>query len=44
MTANILLFDNYFEEMEQMFRYLDQTKQVKIKKDDLIYAVKKINQ
>jgi replication factor C small subunit len=40
----ILLFDNYFEEMEQMFRYLDQTKQGKIKKDDLIYAVKKINQ
>ena len=40
----ILLFDNYFEEMEQMFRYLDQTKQGKIKKDDVIYAVKKINQ
>ena len=40
----ILLFDNYFEEMEQMFRYLDQTKQGKIKKDDLVYAVKKINQ
>ena len=40
----ILLFDNYFEEMEQLFRYLDQTKQGKIKKDDLIYAVKKINQ
>jgi len=40
----ILLFDNYFEEMEQMFRYLDQTKQGKIKKDELVYAVKKINQ
>jgi Ca2+-binding EF-hand superfamily protein len=40
----ILVFDNYFEEMEQLFRYLDVTKVGKIKKDDLVFAVKKINQ
>jgi Ca2+-binding EF-hand superfamily protein len=40
----ILMFDNYFEEMEQLFRYLDVTKVGKIKKDDLVFSVKKINQ
>ena len=39
----ILMFDNYFEEMEQLFRYLDVTKVGKIKKDDLVFSVKKIN-
>lgn len=29
----ILLFDNYFEEMEQLFKYLDLKKEGKIKKD-----------
>ena len=38
----ILLFDNYFEEMEQLFRYMDTQRLGKIKKDDLIHAVKKI--
>jgi len=38
----ILLFDNYFEEMEQLFRYLDVQKQGKVKKDDLVHSVKKI--
>ena len=40
----ILLFDNYFEEMEQLFRYMDTQRLGKIKKDDLIHAVKKIGQ
>ena len=40
----ILMFDNYFEEMEQLFRYLDVTKVGKIKKDDLVFSVKKVNQ
>jgi Ca2+-binding EF-hand superfamily protein len=39
----ILLFDNYFEEMEQLFRYLDVQKQGKIKKEELVHSVKKIN-
>ena len=39
----ILMFDNYFEEMEQLFRYLDVTKVGKIKKDDLVVSVKKVN-
>lgn len=29
----ILIFDNYFEEMEQLFKYLDQSKLGKIKKE-----------
>jgi Ca2+-binding EF-hand superfamily protein len=40
----ILMFDNYFEEMEQLFRYLDVTKVGKIKKDDLVFSEKKVNQ
>ena len=39
----ILLFDNYFEEMEQLFRYLDTQKAGKIKKEELIHSVKKLN-
>jgi Ca2+-binding EF-hand superfamily protein len=32
-VRTILLFDNYFEEMEQLFKYLDVNKQGKITKD-----------
>lgn len=38
----IMLFDNYFEEMEVLFKYLDQTKTNKIKKTDLIEAIEKL--
>ena len=34
-VKTILTFDNYFEEMEQVFKYLDQQKTGKIKKDVL---------
>ena len=38
----IMIFDNYFEEMEQLFQYLDPAKTGKIKKEDLTSAVKKL--
>lgn len=38
----IMLYDNYFEEMEVLFKYLDVKKAGKIKKNDLIDAVAKL--
>ena len=38
----IMLYDNYFEEMEVLFKYLDQKKVGKISKNDLIDAVAKL--
>lgn len=37
-----MLFDNYFEEMEGLFKYLDNKKIGKIKKTDLIQAITKL--
>jgi Ca2+-binding EF-hand superfamily protein len=38
----IMLYDNYFEEMEVLFKYLDTKKTGKIKKNDLVDAVAKL--
>jgi Ca2+-binding EF-hand superfamily protein len=38
----ILMYDSYFEEMETLFRHLDYTRRLKIKKEDLITAVNKL--
>ena len=38
-VKTIMLYDNYFDEMESLFRYLDQKKAGKIKKNDLIDSV-----
>lgn len=38
----VMLYDNYFEEMESLFKYLDTKKQGKIKKNDLIDSVSKL--
>lgn len=38
----IMLYDNYFEEMEVLFKYLDVKKAGKIKKNDLVDAVAKL--
>lgn len=40
----IMLFDNYFEEMEGLFKYLDQKKIGKIKKSELIESIGKLRQ
>jgi len=40
----VMLYDNYFEEMEGLFKYLDTQKQGKIKKDDFLEAVTKLRQ
>ena len=37
-----MLYDNYFEEMEVLFKYLDTKKTGKIKKNDLVDAVAKL--
>jgi Ca2+-binding EF-hand superfamily protein len=42
-VRTILLFDNYFEEMEQLFKYLDVNKQGKITKDVTITIYFKID-
>ncbi len=40
----ILLFDSYFDEMEQLYKYLDPgQKSGKIKKDDFVKAASKLN-
>lgn len=41
-VKTIMLYDNYFDEMESLFRYLDQKKAGKIKKNDLIDSVGKL--
>ena len=38
----IMLYDNYFEEMEGLFRYLDTEKQNKILKSHLIESASKL--
>ena len=38
----IMLYDNYFEEMESLFKYLDSKKQGKIKRQEFIDAVGKL--
>lgn len=38
----IMLYDNYFEEMEVLFKYLDSKKSGKISKSDLIEAATKL--
>ena len=38
----VMLYDNYFEEMESLFKYLDTKKLGKIKKNDLIDSVSKL--
>jgi len=38
----IMLYDNYFEEMEVLFKYLDTKKVGKISKNDLVDAVAKL--
>lgn len=40
----IMLFDNYFEEMEVLFKYLDQKKLGTIKKTDLTEAIRKLRE
>ena len=35
----VMLFDNYFEEMEGLFKYLDSKKTGKIKKSELIDSI-----
>jgi len=40
----ILLFDNYFDEMESLFRHLDYKKQGKIIKDDLVKSASKLRE
>ena len=38
----VMLYDNYFDEMEGLFKYLDQKKQGKIKIGDLLDAITKL--
>jgi Ca2+-binding EF-hand superfamily protein len=40
----IMLYDNYFEEMEPLFKYLDTKKQNKISKNHLVDSVAKLRQ
>jgi Ca2+-binding EF-hand superfamily protein len=41
-VRTVMLYDNYFEEMEGLFKYLDTKKQGKIKKLDLLEAMAKL--
>lgn len=38
----VMLYDNYFDEMEGLFKYLDSKKQGKIKIGDLLDAITKL--
>jgi len=40
----VMLYDNYFEEMEGLFKYLDTKKQGKIKRQDLLDSIQKLRQ
>lgn len=40
----ILTFDNYFEELEQLFKYLDPKKTGKISKNDLLKSTEKLRE
>jgi Ca2+-binding EF-hand superfamily protein len=41
-VKTVLLYDNYFEEMEVLFKHLDVTKKGTISKEDLLEAVRKL--
>ena len=41
-VKTVMLYDNYFEEMESLFKYLDTKKAGKVSKDDLITSVEKL--
>ena len=41
-VKTVLLYDNYFEEMETVFKHLDVKKEGKINKDELVEAIKKL--
>jgi len=41
-VRTVMLYDNYFEEMEGLFKYLDTKKVGKIKKNDLLEAMAKL--
>jgi Ca2+-binding EF-hand superfamily protein len=41
-VRTVMLYDNYFDEMESLFKYLDSSKLGKIKKNDLIDSVGKL--
>lgn len=41
-VRTVMLYDNYFDEMESLFKYLDSQKLGKIKKNDLIDSVGKL--
>jgi Ca2+-binding EF-hand superfamily protein len=41
-VRTVMLYDNYFDEMESLFTYLDSKKLGKIKKSDLINSVSKL--
>ena len=43
-VKTVMLYDNYFEEMESLFKYLDSKKQGKIKKVDLISSIAKLGE
>ena len=41
-VKTVMLYDNYFEEMESLFKYLDTKKAGKVSKDDLITSIEKL--
>ena len=41
-VKTVMLYDNYFEEMEGLFKYLDSKKAGKIKKSDLLESIAKL--
>ena len=41
-VKTVMLYDNYFEEMEGLFKYLDTNKTGKIKRTDLIDSIAKL--
>ena len=43
-VKTVLMFDNYFEEMEGLFKYLDSKKTGKIKKRELVDSISKLRQ
>jgi Ca2+-binding EF-hand superfamily protein len=43
-VRTVMLYDNYFEEMEGLFKYLDQKKSGKIKRQDLLDSIAKLRQ
>ena len=41
-VRTVMLYDNYFEEMEGLFKYLDTKKQGKIKRQELLDSIQKL--